>query len=201
MRMISYQMLLRSWIRNSLANRRSVQAKRNQQRIKKLSDSECVLLDLTRACKCLFWKLISQEKFITWQIQIKKIPQLLTLGFFAFFITACTTAGNAIPQGGPTMAQVYEQAMQKSNNSTLDAARRKVQTKTISNSQNLNNENRLSAYTRTSQNEINNLFPQLPNPQLVMYVYPHFAGNEEVPVPGYSTAFYLFEKTHYKLVD
>ena len=30
-------------------------------------------------------------------------------------------------------------------------------------------------YTRTAANEIRNLFPRLPNPDLVMYVYPHLA--------------------------
>lgn len=146
-------------------------------------------------------KIISKGKLTIWQSQIKKIPPLLFLSFISFFITACTTAGNAIPKGGPTMAQVYEEAMQKSNGDTLDAARRKVQSQKIPDFQNLNNDNHLSVYTRTSQNEINHLFPQIPNPQLVIFVYPHFAGNNQAPIPGYSTAFSLFERTHYKLAD
>jgi conjugative transfer region lipoprotein (TIGR03751 family) len=142
-------------------------------------------------------KITLQGGLITCQSQIKKISQFLFLGFFSFFIIACTTAGNAIPQGGPTMAQVYKQAMQKSSGSTLDVVRRKVQSQNISDFQNLNNENYLSAYTRTSQNVINNLFPQIPNPELVMFVYPHLAEQNELPVPGYSTAFLLFKKTFY----
>ncbi|KAI3479603.1 hypothetical protein L1887_58330 [Cichorium endivia] len=39
-------------------------------------------------------------------------------------------------------------------------------------------------YTRTAVNEIRNLFPRLPNPDLVMYVYPHLSGTEQAPVPG-----------------
>ncbi len=30
-------------------------------------------------------------------------------------------------------------------------------------------------YTRTAANEIRNLFPRLPNPDLVLYVYPHLS--------------------------
>jgi conjugative transfer region lipoprotein (TIGR03751 family) len=108
------------------------------------------------------------------------------------FLSACTTAGDAIPQGGPTMAQVYEEAMQQSNGSTLDQARAQ-----ISSTINYKGENNLSNYTRTAENEINNLFPTLPNPQLVMYVYPHLAVQDEAPIPGYSTAFNLFEREHY----
>jgi conjugative transfer region lipoprotein (TIGR03751 family) len=113
-----------------------------------------------------------------------------------FYLTGCTTAGDAIPQGGPTMAQVYEQAMEKSNGATLDQARQQVNaTAPVA----YNGANQLSPYTRTSENEINNLFPTLPNPQLVMFVYPHLAGQDDAPIPGYSTAFNLFKREHYAM--
>jgi conjugative transfer region lipoprotein (TIGR03751 family) len=38
-------------------------------------------------------------------------------------------------------------------------------------------------------------FPRLPNPDLVMYVYPHLAGTQ-APVPGYSTVFPLYESQY-----
>jgi conjugative transfer region lipoprotein (TIGR03751 family) len=43
-----------------------------------------------------------------------------------------------------------------------------------------------AAYTRTA-NEIYRQFHRLPNPDLVMYVFPHLAGTDPVPVPGYTT--------------
>ena len=55
----------------------------------------------------------------------------------------------------------------------------------------------LAAYTRTAANELEILFPLLPNPKIVLFVFPHIA--EEVPVPGYSTSFSLYEKDHYAL--
>lgn len=53
-------------------------------------------------------------------------------------------------------------------------------------------------YTRHAGNEIEQLFPVLPNPQLVMYVYPHFTAKGR-PVPGYSTAFKMFERDEYAM--
>ena len=57
----------------------------------------------------------------------------------------------------------------------------------------------LTAYTATTETETRNLFPTLPNPTLVMYVHPHLAGAEGLPVPGYSTPLTLYERTQYAL--
>ncbi|MGV8399271.1 TIGR03751 family conjugal transfer lipoprotein [Pseudomonas aeruginosa] len=56
-----------------------------------------------------------------------------------------------------------------------------------------------STYTRTAQNEIYRQFHRLPNPDLVMYVFPHLAGTDPVPVPGYSTVFPLYQRVQYAL--
>ena len=54
-------------------------------------------------------------------------------------------------------------------------------------------------YTRTAENEIKRHFHRLPNPDLVMYVFPHLAGTDPVPVPGYSTVFPLHQRVEYAL--
>ena len=54
-------------------------------------------------------------------------------------------------------------------------------------------------YTRTAQNEISRQFHRLPNPDLVMYVFPHLAGTDPVPVPGYSTVFPLYQRVQYAM--
>ncbi len=41
-------------------------------------------------------------------------------------------------------------------------------------------------YTRNEQQELNGLFPRLPNPDLCMYVFPHIT-QEEATVPGYTS--------------
>src|SRR3546814_20982222 len=42
-------------------------------------------------------------------------------------------------------------------------------------------------------------FHRLPNPDLVMYVFPHLAGTDPVPVPGYSTVFPLYPRVQYAM--
>ncbi len=55
------------------------------------------------------------------------------------------------------------------------------------------------SYTRTAQNEIDRQFHRLPNPDLVMYVFPHLAGSDPVPIPGYSTVFPLYHRVQYAM--
>ncbi len=55
------------------------------------------------------------------------------------------------------------------------------------------------AHTREAANEIYSQFSRLPNPDLVMYVFPHLAGNGEVPIPGYSTVFSLYSRPQYAM--
>ena len=54
-------------------------------------------------------------------------------------------------------------------------------------------------YTRTARNEVYRQFHRLPNPDLVMYVYPHLAGTDPVPVPGYTTVFALYQRVQYAM--
>lgn len=56
-----------------------------------------------------------------------------------------------------------------------------------------------TAYTRSAANEIHRQFHRLPNPDLVMYVFPHLAGTDPVPVPGYSTVFPLYQRVQYAM--
>jgi len=127
---------------------------------------------------------------------INKFISLLLIFNFVFALSGCASSGTAIPQGGSTMVEVYQEAMQESNTDTLDSAR--AQFTSLNVTQLSDKANSLN-FTRNQTNEITNLFPQLPNPQLVMYVYPHLASEDEVPVPGYTTAFSLYEKNHYAL--
>lgn len=56
-----------------------------------------------------------------------------------------------------------------------------------------------AAYTRTAANEIHRQFHRLPNPDLVIYVFPHTAGSDPVPVPGYATVFPLYQRIQYAM--
>ena len=56
----------------------------------------------------------------------------------------------------------------------------------------------LYGYTRTSFAELDVQFPRLPNPTIIMFVFPHLS-DEQTPVPGYSTMFPLYETVHFAL--
>ncbi|MDC0434756.1 TIGR03751 family conjugal transfer lipoprotein [bacterium] len=59
------------------------------------------------------------------------------------------------------------------------------------------------AYTRTSANEIRQLFPTLPNPTIPLYIHAHpvveDSTGEVLPVPGYTTIFPLYQRVEYAL--
>ena len=55
------------------------------------------------------------------------------------------------------------------------------------------------SYTRTAANELELLFPRLPNPDIYIHVLPHLATEARVPVPGYTTAVPLYERVEYAL--
>ncbi len=57
----------------------------------------------------------------------------------------------------------------------------------------------LAGYLRDAFNELEAHFPRLPNPTLVMYVFPHLVGEERVPVPGYATTFPMYRQVEYAL--
>ena len=56
-----------------------------------------------------------------------------------------------------------------------------------------------ASYTRTAQNEIYRQFQRLPNPDLTLYVFPHLAGTDPVPIPGYTTVFPLYQRVQYAM--
>ncbi|WP_044340871.1 TIGR03751 family conjugal transfer lipoprotein [Pseudomonas oryzihabitans] len=56
-----------------------------------------------------------------------------------------------------------------------------------------------AGYSRTAQNEIYSQFQRLPNPDLVMYVFPHLAGSDPAPIPGYTTVFPLYQRVQYAM--
>ena len=49
-----------------------------------------------------------------------------------------------------------------------------------------------AAWTRSATNELSALFPELRNPRIGLYVFPHLSAAGH-PVPGYLTVFYLYE--------
>lgn len=110
---------------------------------------------------------------------------LISIGLIGF-LSACSSTPNLIPNTGPDTLDVYEGHI--SSSGKQPRMYRQI----------LDDRRDLAAYTRDVSNEINLKFPKLPNPELVMYVFPHFTPKNR-PIPGYSTSFLMFEADQYAL--
>ncbi|TFW43163.1 TIGR03751 family conjugal transfer lipoprotein [Pseudomonas fluorescens] len=116
----------------------------------------------------------------------------------ALLSTGCATSKEELlPHGDNTMMDVWEQGSTGSSNSAssrqlLDARLGLQRSLEDGRAENI-------AYTRTAQNEIYSQFKRLPNPDLVMYVFPHLAGSDPAPIPGYSTVFPLYQRVQYAM--
>lgn len=126
-----------------------------------------------------------------------KIIIILIFWISALSLTACSTfSTEVIPQSGLTMEQVYDGTDVKTiaSNSTETADVKILRQQTYQTS--LSNQPKVAA-----SDKILNLtaFHKLPNPTLQLYVYPHLAGNSEVPIPGYYTAVSAYERDYYAL--
>ncbi len=109
-------------------------------------------------------------------------------------MTGCATNKDKLfPHDGTTMHDIWRNNGQAMEQDLMDA--RSVLRRTIGDTPEVKQKH----YTRTAANEIYSQFHRLPNPDLVMYVYPHLAGTEGAPVPGYSTVFPLYNKVVYAL--
>jgi conjugative transfer region lipoprotein (TIGR03751 family) len=115
----------------------------------------------------------------------------------ALLVTGCSTDKESLlPHGEHNMLDVWNGAGTQGTQQQLLDARQQLrrpltQDRVPGDSQ--------ASYTRTAQNEIYSLFPRLPNPDLVLYVYPHLSGTEQSPVPGYSTVLPLYQRVQYAL--
>ena len=87
-------------------------------------------------------------------------------------LAACTTKDGVIPQDGPDMATIYEQHMAKL--AADRAVRVHAPPRPLTDPD-------YAGYTVSVYNELSARFGRLPNPDLVMYVFPHRA--EGAPVP------------------
>lgn len=127
------------------------------------------------------------------------ISRLCVAGLMAGLLGGCSTVGtneagdSALPNDGPQMLDIYDQHNQASGNRALPGARQQLSARDVR-----RGEADLHGFTRQAHNETQALFPRLPNPALVMYVFPHLAG-EGVGVPGYATSFPMYEKPVYAL--
>lgn len=118
---------------------------------------------------------------------------------FIFSSAGCHgIAGNVIPETGPSMEAVYEDmGVHKKANYTLPRRDENSEIDLDALRQNKSN----CFHSAISDNKTENGFRKLPNPELKIYIYPHFSGADEIPIPGYYTVFNAYDRTHYALAS
>lgn len=124
-------------------------------------------------------------------------PSILiaALGLISLVLGGCAGTKDAVlPKDGPSMKTIYEQHMRETAAHDPLTVRNALGNRPI-----IDGEDTLHGYTRDATNEIDTTFPRLPNPTLVMYVFPHLVGEDQVPVPGYVTTFPMYERVEYAL--
>ena len=125
--------------------------------------------------------------------------QLLThtaaVGLISLLLASCAgTKDSILPQDGPSMKAIYDAHLHEMNAQDPLILRHELGHRPM-----ITGEAALEGYTREAASEIDMIFPRLSNPTLVMYVFPHLAGDDQVPVPGYATVFPFYERVEYAL--
>jgi len=115
---------------------------------------------------------------------------LVTAVWISLLLAGCATSKQAIlPQHLPSMQEIYMRHFdaQRLRNDPGQALREGVSE---------------TSHARAVPDGVSPPdFARLPNPDLILYVYPHLAGEEGTPVPGYVTRFPLYERVEYALPD
>ncbi|WP_207232195.1 TIGR03751 family conjugal transfer lipoprotein [Escherichia coli] len=126
------------------------------------------------------------------------MKRLLFVMSVALVLSGCATSKEELlPAGEQTMLELWQGKTagggQRHALTARETLRRPL---TVTEQQGMNAE--AYSYSRTQESEISQQFPRLPNPDMVMYVFPHLAGGTS-PVPGYSTVFPFYSRTQYAL--
>ncbi len=133
----------------------------------------------------------------------------------ALLCVACSSGPNKdklLPDEGPTTREVYDRHMAgepldgSGSDATRGEATRSTATHrgdTLEHPWTHSAGRRLLPFNQPASQQVarelaalQRDFQQVPNPEIVAYVYPHFSGAGH-PVPGYFTAFRLYPVDHY----
>ena len=143
-----------------------------------------------------------------------KIP-LMLCALLSINLTACHSVGNVVPQKGLSMEQAYDDmgytnahgqstknfanasASDDDDDPSLSTNPYEANMKQVRHEANPASSTPTTLRSIVPHNAIGRSFHKVPNPTLKLFVYPHLAGNDELPVPGYTTAFNAYDKDHY----
>ncbi len=109
------------------------------------------------------------------------------------FALGCTSHINkVIPQNLKTMDQIYDEKATSGGAAAMRLRQAEIQARPIA------AENYSTPLPPNIQ-QIQHLYPALPNPELFMYVRPHVVGDSGAAIPAYFTRFTMYERTQYSM--
>lgn len=137
---------------------------------------------------------------------IKRFAVCLWIVSVLSLLGGCATGDkeSILPQDGPTMKEVYQRHFSKppgeAAESVLSASIKPYRLEVASPQLNEQNQTPSSTpYTQSAKQSLQEQFPRLKNPTLIMYVFPHLSRDGQTPVPGYATGFSIYETIEFAL--
>ena len=124
----------------------------------------------------------------------KQLPPLTTV-VLSTSLLACAGGGvRDVAEQSPSIETIYSRHVSDVGLTASAQARASLGHRGVA-----DGDGDLRGFVREAYNELDVVFPKLPNPSLVMFVFPHLAGVERVPIPGYATTFPLYARDEYAL--
>lgn len=125
-------------------------------------------------------------------------------------LNACATGDkeSILPQDGPSMKEVYQRHFSQesgdANQSVLTSSIKPYRPAELpieqqEKDQNQNQNSSSTPYTQSARQALQQQFPRLKNPTLILYVFPHLSREGHIPVPGYATGFSFYETIEFAL--
>ena len=124
---------------------------------------------------------------------MRMLTAALSISLISVVLTGCSNKDNFIPQPDQDMKTVYGNHMSAVGDGKL------LDTRSLVRRPMVEGDVQLSDYVRSEKNQLQSRFKLLPNPTMYMFVAPHLATTNQVPIPGYLTEFRMWEKDHYAM--
>ena len=140
------------------------------------------------------------------KMKMKHWIRALGISSFALVLGGCSQGLIKPEQGSPSVAQVYK-AGNSGNEIFYNDEDKSQHLKPSKDVQSIrlpslqDNNAQQPVHQDTVSSTLNSQFPKLSNPSSIMYIFGHYAGDGQLPVPGHFTTFTLFTRDYYALPD
>lgn len=123
-------------------------------------------------------------------------------------LNACATGDkeSILPQDGPSMKEVYQRHFSGTSNDANQSVLtpsikpyRPAELPTEQQEKDQNQNPNSTSYNHSARQALQQQFPRLKNPTLILYVFPHLSRDGHIPVPGYATGFSYYETIEFAL--